>query len=81
MSAPESGFDCPQCGAFVRRGRASCPECGSDERTGWQEADEIDYQSLELPDEPAAPAPRSTVHRIVLVLVVVALVLALLLAM
>jgi hypothetical protein len=58
----------------------ACPECGSDERTGWQDAEEIDYQSLELPDEPSAPAPRSTVHRIVLVLVVVALVLALLLA-
>lgn len=80
MSPRQHDFDCPQCGALVRAGRAACPECGSDERTGWQEAEEIDYQSLELPDEAGAGAPRSTVHRVVLVLVVVALVLALLLA-
>lgn len=84
MSPRQEGFDCPQCGAFVRAGRASCPECGSDERTGWQDAEEVDYQSLELPepdqDQPHGSAARSTVHRVVVVLLVVALVATLVLA-
>lgn len=35
---------------MFRTGRLACPECGSDERTGWQDAEEIDYQSVEIPD-------------------------------
>ncbi len=46
---------CPHCGATFREGRLSCPECGSDAQTGWKSQEEIDYQSVELPewdDEP-----------------------------
>jgi hypothetical protein len=50
--------ECPNCGAIFRRGRLACPECGSDAQTGWQDAEEIDYQSIELPDcDPPAAAP------------------------
>ncbi len=31
----KGNFECPNCGAVVRRGALACPECGSDERTGW----------------------------------------------
>jgi hypothetical protein len=43
-------FECPNCGADVPLGAAACRECGSDSSTGWQSEEEIDYQSLELPD-------------------------------
>ncbi|MEM7205229.1 MAG: hypothetical protein AAF628_33550 [Planctomycetota bacterium] len=42
--------ECPNCGAAVRRGRLACPECGSDAETGWREAEDIDYLSVDLPD-------------------------------
>ncbi len=53
-----STFECPQCGAPVPAGRLACPECGSDAKTGWQSTEEIDYQSVELPDD-AAESPSS----------------------
>jgi RNA polymerase subunit RPABC4/transcription elongation factor Spt4 len=35
---PASGsFECPHCGARVRRGARVCRECGSDAGTGWAE--------------------------------------------
>lgn len=43
-------FECPQCGALFRAGRLACPECGSDAETGWKDAEEIDYQAVDLPD-------------------------------
>lgn len=43
-------FECPNCGAPVPVGRKGCRECGSDAQTGWQDAEEIDYQSIEIPD-------------------------------
>lgn len=43
-------FACPHCGAEVRAGSKACRECGSDAGTGWQDQEEIDYQSLEIPD-------------------------------
>lgn len=46
---PET-FECPNCGAEVRVGRRACRECGSDDLTGWQSPEEIDYQSLDIPD-------------------------------
>ncbi|MBK8975947.1 MAG: hypothetical protein IPM29_08470 [Planctomycetes bacterium] len=49
-------FECPQCGAEVPEGRLACPECGSDDRTGWQDADELDYASVEIPDFYEDPA-------------------------
>ena len=49
MSNPEYEI-CPNCGAEVRRGKLACPECGSDAETGWKDSEEIDYQSVEIPD-------------------------------
>jgi hypothetical protein len=43
-------FPCPHCGADVPQGRISCRECGSDASTGWQDQEQIDYASLDLPD-------------------------------
>ena len=43
-------FPCPNCGADVRVGRKSCRECGSDDSTGWMSSEEIDYQSIDIPD-------------------------------
>ena len=51
-----STFECPHCGAPVATGRLACPECGSDAGTGWQSSEEIDYQSVELPED-HEPAP------------------------
>jgi hypothetical protein len=48
---------CPQCGAEVPVGKPACPECGSDADTGWKASDEIDYQSVEIPDYWEEPAP------------------------
>ncbi len=55
-----STFECPHCGAPVPTGRLACPECGSDAGTGWQSSEEIDYQSVELPEdhEPATAGPK-----------------------
>jgi hypothetical protein len=43
-------FECPHCGADVPINSKVCRECGSDADTGWQSSEEIDYQSLDLPD-------------------------------
>ena len=48
--------ECPNCGEEFPAGRLACPECGSDAETGWKDAEEIDYQSIELPDD-REPAP------------------------
>ena len=40
-----------ECGTEFRAGRLACPECGSDAETGWKSSEEIDYQSVELPDD------------------------------
>ena len=59
-------FACPHCGAEVKAGAAVCRECGSDAGTGWQSSEEIDYQSLDLPEgyaddpeHPGGPVPPS----------------------
>ena len=49
MAKHETDF-CPNCGAEFRRGRLACPECGSDSETGWKSSEEVDYQSVEIPD-------------------------------
>ena len=72
-------FECPHCGADVPAGASVCRECGSDASTGWQSGEEIDYQSLELPDddEPATRserAQRSRWYAVVALLAVAALV-------
>jgi tRNA(Ile2) C34 agmatinyltransferase TiaS len=50
MEAMTAELECPHCGASFKKGRLACPECGSDARTGWASQDEIDYQSVEIPD-------------------------------
>lgn len=52
MARPgRSSFEiCPHCGTSFPAGRLACPECGSDENTGWKSADEISYESVEIPD-------------------------------
>ena len=47
---PKKTDFCPECGAVFPRGRLACPECGSDAETGWKNEDEIQYQSVEIPD-------------------------------
>lgn len=68
-------FECPHCGAQVREGRLACPECGSDADTGWQSSEEIDYQSVELPEETRAADRPSRWLTLVGLLVVLAFVL------
>ncbi len=41
---------CPACGAEFKQGRLACPECGSDANTGWKSQEEIDYQSIDIPE-------------------------------
>jgi hypothetical protein len=43
-------FECPNCGADVPVGKKGCRECGSDASTGWMDSEEIDYQSIDIPD-------------------------------
>jgi len=43
-------FECPHCGAEVRANAKVCRTCGSDADTGWMSSEEIDYQSLDIPD-------------------------------
>jgi hypothetical protein len=81
----QGSFECPHCGAEVRPGRRSCPECGSDAATGWQSSEEIDYQSLEVPEgygeptgSPEAVRRRARWPTLVFVLLLVALLLFLL---
>lgn len=47
---PEVVARCPQCGAVFRAGRKACPECGSDERTGWKRSEDVEYESVDLPE-------------------------------
>ncbi len=79
----QDGFECPHCGADVAVGARVCRECGCDASTGWQSADEIDFQSLELPDghaqDPAHPGG-PVVARVPAWVVVTALVLVAVLA-
>lgn len=42
--------ECPHCGGVVRRNAAFCLHCGSDAATGWADAEDIAYQSVEIPD-------------------------------
>jgi hypothetical protein len=72
---------CPHCGATFPAGRLACPECGSDASTGWRSADEIVENSIDLPDERLAAAPKRGLPiygRVLLGLAVLVLVLQLL---
>lgn len=50
MSKQREASTCPHCGERVPAGRLACPECGSDANTGWQDQEEIDYTSVDIPD-------------------------------
>lgn len=50
MSSKREFFECPNCGADVRVGAKVCRACGSDASTGWKSSEEIDYQSIDIPD-------------------------------
>lgn len=64
-------LECPHCGAVFRRGRLACPECGSDAETGWRDAEDIDYLSVELPSDSPVDASRSPWRWIVVIAAVV----------
>ncbi|MGE4619629.1 MAG: hypothetical protein AAEJ04_07460 [Planctomycetota bacterium] len=44
-------IECPHCGAQVPPQRICCAGCGSDLETGWLDPQEIDYSSIELPEQ------------------------------
>lgn len=46
---PPETFVCGHCGADVAVTAKVCRECGSDADTGWQSTEEVEYQSLDLP--------------------------------
>lgn len=77
---PAETFVCGHCGADVLVGAKSCRECGSDADTGWQSAEEVDYQSVEIPDVygddphalPPARTPRWVVVTALLLVVLMA---------
>ena len=42
--------DCPHCGEAVRSDASFCPHCGSDASTGWGDAEDLAYKSVDIPD-------------------------------
>lgn len=72
-------FECPHCGASVAVGSKACRECGSDAETGWQDEEEIAYQSLDIPqgfspeDERAIPSGRRWWIPVVAIVVAIAM--------
>lgn len=69
--------ECVHCGHVFRAGRPACPECGSDASTGWRDAEDIDYLSVELPDETATTESARSVRPWWLLALIAALVAAL----
>lgn len=68
---------CPNCGASFPKGRLACPECGSDENTGWKSQEDIDYESVDIPDvwgeeKPArnGPIPQKVIVVVALITVI-----------
>lgn len=43
-------MECPHCGAPLPRRAHVCKECGSDDRTGFRDSADIDYESTDLPE-------------------------------
>ena len=56
-----------------------CPHCGSDAETGWASSEEIEYQSVEIPDwyDDSPPPPRFTWRSLLLAVGLLAAALAL----
>lgn len=55
--------ECPHCGETFPAGRLACPACGSDARTGWKDAEEIDYASVDLPEADDTSRTANTLRR------------------
>ncbi|MDP6930964.1 MAG: hypothetical protein QF412_14795 [Planctomycetota bacterium] len=49
--APARYETCPHCGSRFKASRPACPDCGSDANTGWRDPEDLDYLSVELPDD------------------------------
>ena len=64
---------CPECGAEFRAGRLACPECGSDAETGWKDEEEIQYQSIDLPEEGQPVRPGGAAGRYVTLALILAI--------
>jgi len=74
---------CPHCGESIPEAAIACTHCGSDDTTGWAAEEDIEYQSVEIPDtwspESEAPDSRaSALWKVVAVLLLVAFLLWLL---
>jgi len=48
--------ECDHCGERIPYRALACPHCGSDADTGWADPEEIEYQSVEIPEEWPAEA-------------------------
>jgi hypothetical protein len=55
--------DCPHCGSPVESSSICCKACGSDVETGWGDPAEIDYQSIELPEQDSSPVEPLEIER------------------
>ena len=62
---------CPHCGSPLRRDAVACRECGSDFETGWSE--DIDYHSIELPEDEEERVDRGGQKTIAIICVVLLL--------
>ena len=50
-------MECPHCGALVPSHRICCAGCGSDLETGWMDPEQIDYKSIDLPEDELPSTP------------------------
>lgn len=62
---------CPHCGSPLAPRAVACRECGSDLETGWNR--DVDYLSVELPEDDIPNAERGPVFRTVGILCIAAL--------
>lgn len=42
--------ECDHCGESIPQRSLACPHCGSDAQTGWADSEELEYQSVEIPE-------------------------------
>lgn len=42
--------ECDHCGESIPERALACPHCGSDAQTGWADSEELEYQSVEIPE-------------------------------
>ena len=62
---------CPHCGHPLSPRAVACRECGSDIETGWSE--EIDYYSVELPEEEISSSDNERVRKQTIAILLVVL--------